>query len=106
MMIENELADLGATVVGSAASVAEALRLIEASAPEGGLHAAMLNLNLDGETVLPVASRLGELGVPFVFVTGYDLGCDTGGHHAPMLQKPFVMEELVTTLAALTSTVR
>jgi CheY-like chemotaxis protein len=106
MMIENELMELGATVVGSAASVNEALWLIEETAPVGGLHVAILDLDIDGGPVLPVASRLARLGVPFVFVTGYEQGYNTDGHEAPVLQKPFVMKQLITTLATLASTAR
>jgi hypothetical protein len=75
----------------------EALWLIEETAPEGGFHVATLNLDIAGGPVLPVASRLARLDVPFVFVTGDKQGYNTSGHQAPVLQKPFVMEELITT---------
>jgi hypothetical protein len=51
-----------------------------------------------------VADRLVALGVPFLFATGYDEGCDTGGHKAaPMLQKPFDPQRLSAAVAALAS---
>jgi hypothetical protein len=34
-------------------------------------HAAVLDVNLDGEMVYPVADAVVARGVPFVFVTGY-----------------------------------
>jgi CheY-like chemotaxis protein len=58
---------LGATVVGPAPSVEDALRLIE----QNEFNAALLDINLGNETVEPVAQRLEDLGCPFVFVTGY-----------------------------------
>jgi DNA-binding response OmpR family regulator len=103
MMLESELAERGAMIAGSAALIGDALRVIEEAISEGGLHAAVLDLNLHGEAVLPVAARLAALGVPFVFVTGYDQGCDRGGHCAPMLQKPFQMEALITALERVAS---
>jgi DNA-binding response OmpR family regulator len=103
MLVEDVMLDAGAMVVGPAASVEEALRLIDAAESDGGLSAAVLDLNLDGEAVLPVADRLAALGVPFVFATGYDEGCDTGGHTAPVLQKPFSPERLAIAVQALTS---
>ena len=66
----------------------------------------MLDLNLDGEVVSPVAAKLAALGVPFLFATGYDDACNTGGHAAPVLQKPFSPESLVIAVQALASTGR
>ena len=59
----------GAAVIGPAATVAEALRLIAASGPMDG---AVLDINLQGEMVFPVADALTTRGVPFLFATGYD----------------------------------
>jgi len=95
MLVEDGLLEAGASVLGPAASVGEALRLIDAVMQDGGLSAAVLDLNLGGEAVTPVADRLAAIGVPFVFATGYSEGCHTGGHVAPRLQKPFAPEMLV-----------
>ncbi len=104
MLVEDELRDAGAEVMGPAPTVREALRLIEAAAADGGLGAAVLDINLDGQHVGPVADRLAALGVPFLFATGYGENCDTGGHGAaPTLHKPFAPERLIATVAALTS---
>lgn len=102
MLVEDGLRGAGAEVLGPAASVADALRIVEgAVAAGGGLDAAVLDLNLAGRAVRPVADRLAALGVPFLFATGYGEGCDTGGHAAPMVQKPFDPEELVAAVGAL-----
>lgn len=101
MLVEDELRDAGATVLGPAASVRDALRLVQAAA-HGGLDAAVLDINLEGNHVAPVADRLAALGVPFVFTTGYGAGCDTGGHGAaPTLRKPFSSESLLAAVEAL-----
>ena len=73
-------------------------------AADGGISAAVLDINLDGQRVEPVADRLAALGVPFLFATGYGEGCDTGGHGAaPILDKPFAPERLVAAVEALAS---
>jgi DNA-binding response OmpR family regulator len=96
MLVEDELLDAGAHIVGTASSVAEALRIIEAAMGDGGISAAVLGLNLDGEAVWPVANALDELGVPFVIETGYGLGCNTGKYAtAPVLHKPFDPQVLI-----------
>lgn len=62
-------AEAGAVVIGPAATVADALRQIAATAK---LDGAVLDINLQGEMVYPVADALAMRGVPFVFATGYD----------------------------------
>ena len=59
----------GAEVVGPVATVADGLALL-AEAPD--LDAAVLDINLQGEMVFPLADALTARGVPFVFATGYD----------------------------------
>lgn len=102
MLVEEELADAGARVLGPASSVDEALQLIESAVLDGGLSAAVLDFNLNGEVVMPVANRLAALGVPFLFATGYSKDCNRGDHAAaPLLQKPFDPVALVAAVEAL-----
>src|SRR3712207_3309616 len=78
MVVEDEffLADdlaqalekLGAEVVGPVPSKDKALAFLGAEP----LDAAVLDINLKGEAVFPVADALRQQGVPFVFATGYD----------------------------------
>lgn len=103
MLVEDGLIEAGAKVVGPAASVEEALRLIEEVASDGGLSAAVLDLNPNGEVVSPVADKLAALGVPFLFAAGYGEDSDLGGLAAPTLRKPFDPEALITTVEALAS---
>jgi DNA-binding response OmpR family regulator len=101
MMVEDELLAAGAEV-SVAATLAAALRLAEAAAQEGGPDAAVLDIDLGGESVLPLADALAGRGVPFLFATGYGEDCGRGRHGAaPMLHKPFEPQDLVTALAAL-----
>ena len=67
MILEEQLEDLGVAVAATCASVPEALRAIDEHAPD----AAILDVNLAGQLVYPVADRLIDRGIPFVFVTGY-----------------------------------
>jgi DNA-binding response OmpR family regulator len=66
--LADELSRLGFEVLGPAPTVAQACELL------GGetVDAALLDVNLDGELVFPVAALLEERGVPFIFLTGYD----------------------------------
>jgi DNA-binding response OmpR family regulator len=104
MLLEDELLEAGAWVIGPAASIDEALQLIETAMADGGLNAVVLDIKVDGEMVSPIAERLATLGVPFLFATGYDRGCDTGGHTvAPVLHKPLGPRELIVAVEALSS---
>ena len=99
-LLEDDLRSTGAEVIGPARSVDEALLLIAAA--EGRLSAAVLDFNLNGTMVSPVADRLADLGVPFIFATGYGEGCDRGLHTAaPVLAKPFSLNRLVAAIRGL-----
>ena len=58
----------GWRVLGPAATVAEALRLLAGERPD----VALLDVNLRGELVTPVAEALRARGVPFVLASAYD----------------------------------
>jgi two-component system, response regulator PdtaR len=91
----------GWRVLGPAATVAEALRLLEAERPD----AAVLDVNLRGELVTPVAEALRALAVPFVLASAYgrpDLGAAVLAA-APNVGKPTAEGRL---LAALEKAVR
>ena len=59
----------GASIVGPACSVEDALSIVESAGP---LDAAVLDIELEGEPVYPVADRLQQLGVPYLFTTAYE----------------------------------
>ncbi len=103
MLIEEYLIEAGAEVVGPAATVEQALSLIQQAASGGGLSAAVLDINMNGDAVSPVAEKLSALGVPFVFATGY-AGPDLAGTPpAPTLMKPFAPGQLARAVIALTA---
>lgn len=66
--IEQVLKTAGFRVLGPVSSVTSALALLKTEKPD----AAILDLNLRGELVTPVARRLREMGVPFVLSTAYN----------------------------------
>lgn len=96
MLIEDILMDGGATVVGPAARVAKALELLGTEA----VDAALLDVNLAGETTTAVAEELRRRGIPFAFATGYGAaGLPDGFATQPLLQKPFQERDLQEVMA-------
>jgi DNA-binding LytR/AlgR family response regulator len=78
-------------VVDVAGTLARGVALAEKLAIDG----AILDINLGGEKVFPVAERLAERGVPFVFCTGYGLaGVPADFAQAPTLAKPYDQRQL------------
>ncbi|MPY71404.1 MAG: response regulator [Alphaproteobacteria bacterium] len=94
-MAEDMLTDLGATVVGPAGTVACGLSLAETEL----LDAALLDVNMDGERIDPVAEALMARRVPIVFATGYGAAGVGGAEDAPVLDKPYTQEALVLALS-------
>jgi len=87
MLLETILEDMGCTPVGPAGTVEEGLALVQADEP---LDAALLDVNVAGEKVFPIADALRDRGVPFVFSTGYgEAGLPDHWRGHPTLQKPF-----------------
>ena len=98
MMTEDMLADLGCETVAAAATVAQALALIEAQ----NFDAATLDMNLNGDETYAVADALAARGVPFVFATGYvGHGVRAGYRDRPLLRKPFRLTNLAEALTRL-----
>lgn len=92
MNLEMILEDLGCRVVGPAMRFDRALAMLD-----DGLKpdAAILDVNIGGREVFPVADRLHELGVPLVFATGYDSSGFPGKwRENPALRKPYTMEDV------------
>ena len=91
LMMVDIVNELGFSAFGPFASVAEAT----AAARGGNCEAAVLDVNLNGELVYPVADMLAESGVPFIFVTGYspDL-VEKRFAEVPVVQKPVQIVDL------------
>ena len=91
LVLADQLTELGLSVVGPCSSVAEA----KAIADKGDFEAALLDVNLGGELVYPVADLLSARGIPFVFVTGYGReSIDRRFANAPVLEKPVELASL------------
>src|SRR6185312_9548315 len=90
LMMRDFLSEFGLFVVGPYCTLNETL-----AAAEGEFDCAILDLNLGGETIYPVAQLLLKRNVPFAFVTGYGReSIDQQFSDVPMLQKPVTRENL------------
>lgn len=98
MATEDVLLSFSASRVNTAAGVRHALRLIDEDPPVVGV----LDINLGNETSLAVAERLRELGIPFVFATGYGESAAVPERFAdvPVLKKPYGSDQVVQVLAS------
>jgi CheY-like chemotaxis protein len=97
LLIEDMLGELGCQLTGSASRVANALEMVHASVPD----VAVLDVNVAGEPVYPVAELLAGHGVPIVFSTGYGDGALAEAWRTrPVLQKPYMLEQLADALLA------
>ena len=98
LMLADLLGELGYDVVALAANVQEGHHHAE-KAP---IDLALLDVNLGGEKVFPVADVLESRGVPFCFVTGYGTAGISAAHKTrPVLQKPFQKGDLARALRGL-----
>jgi CheY-like chemotaxis protein len=95
-LLEDMLADFGCVVAGLANTVSEALNGIMAA---DAIDAAILDVNLGGEKIFPVADILAERSVPFVFSTGYG-PADLRDRYPDcrLLEKPYRPEALAQVL--------
>jgi CheY-like chemotaxis protein len=94
--LQDMLEDLGCALVASAQHVADAIE--KAQALEFDI--AILDVNVNGRRIDPVAEALARRGIPFVFVTGYgrsSLPADL--RDRPLLAKPYQPADLETALA-------
>jgi CheY-like chemotaxis protein len=97
MMIEAVLDEAACRIVGPFGRLSQALK----SAQEDAIDVALLDVNLHGEQVFPVADALAARGIPFVFVTGYGAGgLPLRFKDSPVLTKPY---RPAAVLAALTA---
>ncbi|MFW5652442.1 MAG: response regulator [Planctomycetota bacterium] len=83
-------------VLGPVPDEDAALALIEREKPE----AAVLDINLGTHTAFRIADRLRELGIPFIFTTGYERDSFPPAYNnAPLVSKPIDELQLARTLA-------
>lgn len=95
MLLDDMLSGMGARITAKARTVPDAVKL----ASEAEFEIAILDLNLGGTRVFPVAERLLELNKPFVFASGYGLeGIPDSYSGTPTLAKPYQDGELANAL--------
>ena len=95
--LETGLSDAGAEVIGPAYELEEAMALLDRP-----IDAAVLDANLNGHSVMPVAEALRARRVPFVFATGYgEAGGAPGGFDAPVIRKPYDVTQVAAAVAEL-----
>jgi CheY-like chemotaxis protein len=86
-----DLLELSDCRVLRAARLPQALALAAAEEFDG----ALLDVNLNGEPVYPVAEVLDSRGIPFAFMTGYNASAlNPKWGDRPVLRKPFQLEQL------------
>ena len=91
LLLEDMLLDFGCEVVGPAGRLAAALDL----AVSETFDLAILDVNVAGEPIYPVAEALERRNVPFVFSTGYgSAGIKDVYRDRPVVQKPFAQNDL------------
>jgi hypothetical protein len=98
MLIEDMLSDLGCTWSGPPRAWTKRIEL----ANHAELDCAVLDVNLGGQPIFPLADLLARKGAPFAFATGYgDAGLREVDRGSPVLQKPFREGDLARVLGEL-----
>lgn len=91
MLVEDMVLDFGSEVVGPVATMDDAINL----ARSAELDAAILDINVGGSVIFPVADILSERGIPLIFATGYaSNGLPPRFQDSPTLPKPFSYQSL------------
>jgi DNA-binding response OmpR family regulator len=101
-MIAEELAEIlrdeGAEVLGPFSNLPKALEM----AGLERIDVALLDVNLGGSPIYPVAQTLADRGIPFLFMTGYSPDVLPEEHRShPIIRKPFQSAELLRVLGSL-----
>ncbi len=98
MDVESALENVGCIIVGPAASLDVAKRLVA----DAEADVALLDANLAGRSVGELAAGLKQRNIPFAFVTGYGReALPEGFREAPMLCKPVSHEQLIGMVCSL-----
>jgi DNA-binding response OmpR family regulator len=91
MMVADMLEELGYSIAAEAGEISDALKL--AQSVEYDL--AILDVNVNGKVISPVADLIAARNRPFIFATGYgSSGLPAEYRDRPALQKPFQIETL------------
>jgi DNA-binding response OmpR family regulator len=100
MMLEEFLEERQCAIIGPFAKLAPALDAAEREP----ISAAILDWNLAGESIVPVARTLERRGIPFLFLTGYGAALDSALATHPVVAKPFTPDQLAAAFERLLAT--
>lgn len=90
--LADALADLGCEVAAQAMRLDQAIAVAETLGP---VDVAILDVNIGGTTVFPVAEILKERGVPLVFATGYGrAGLPPEWQSHAVIVKPYSLDDI------------
>ena len=91
MMVADMLEELGYSIAAEAGDISEAIRLAQST----DFDLAILDVNVNGKVISPVADLIRARNRPFIFATGYgSSGLPEEYRDRPSLQKPFQIETL------------
>ena len=91
MMVADMLEELGCSVAAEAGEIGEAVKLAQSTE----FDLAILDVNVNGKVITPVAELIKARNRPFIFATGYgSSGLPEEYRDRPALQKPFQLETL------------
>lgn len=97
MMVADMLEELGYRVTAEAGDIGEAMELAQTA----DFDFAILDVNVNGKAISPVAELIAARKRPFIFATGYgSSGLPEEYRNRPALQKPFQLETLAQMIAA------
>ena len=91
MMVADMLEELGYSIAAEAGEISEAIKLAQSA----DFDLAILDVNVNGKVISPVAELITARNRPFIFATGYgSSGLPEEYRDRPSLQKPFQIETL------------
>ena len=90
--LSDMLEEAGFQIIACVGTTADALRVLESKRPD----MAVLDFNLRQQTSHPIAARLAELDIPYMFLSGQSR--DTIGTDQPLMRKPFRPDALIDAL--------
>jgi CheY-like chemotaxis protein len=103
MFLEDVLEDLGHQMLGPYSRVDAALTAARAE----DFDIAILDVNVNGQAIFPVAEAIAARGIPFIFSTGYGQKSLPEEYRSrPTLDKPFLPADVEAVLAKLGETLR
>jgi len=97
MMVADMIEELGHTIIAQASDLNQALSLAQTA----DFDVAILDINLNGQRIDPVAEALLRRNLPFIFASGYGEGGRIDRFRdRPALQKPFILSQLAEAIDA------